>query len=96
MALQDRQPELVWVPLMLLTVALLAIAARAYVRLTNKTYGLDDLLIALGGFFFIFQCATVIGGGIHGIGLQAEHITPQDYIAAGQVIAAREQHLRFY
>jgi hypothetical protein len=86
MALQDNQPLDIWVTVLLLVVPMIALVARVYVRLTNKTFGPDDTLMAVGAFFYVCQCTTVIGGATAGIGLQNEHITghPQ-YVAAGRV-----------
>ncbi|KAN0116805.1 hypothetical protein V8E51_002782 [Hyaloscypha variabilis] len=85
MALQDNQPLDIWVTVLLLVVPMIALAARVYVRLTNKTFGADDALMAAGAFFYVFQCTTVIGGAVAGIGLQNEHITGHaQYVAAGR------------
>lgn len=87
MALIDNQPLDVWVTVLLLIVPLVAVTARAYVRLTNKTFGIDDRLMAAGAFFYIFQCTTVIGGAVAGIGLADQDITStEEYIQAGKVI----------
>ena len=94
MALQDNQALDVWVPVLLLLVAWVAVLARVYVRVTKKTFGSDDYVMLLGAFFFIFQCTTVIGGGVHGIGLKNQHITSQTiYIQAGQVAHPHDQRL---
>jgi hypothetical protein len=86
MTLQDNQPLDIWVTVLLLVVPMIALAARVYVRLTNKTFGADDALMAAGAFFYVFQCTTVIGGAVAGIGLQNEHITGHaQYVAAGRV-----------
>lgn len=86
MALQDRQPLDVWATVLLLVVPLIALLARIYVRVTKKTFGLDDSLIVVGAFFYVLQCTTVIGGAVHGLGLQTDHITSDAiYIQAGQV-----------
>ncbi len=96
MALQDNQGIDVWAPILLLVVALITFAARVYVRVTDKTFGLDDSLMSLGSFFYIFQCTTVIGGGVAGIGLRNEHITGNaQYVAAGRVSLAHDD-LPFY
>ncbi|KAH8651218.1 hypothetical protein BX600DRAFT_100554 [Xylariales sp. PMI_506] len=85
MVLQDNQPLQIWVTILLFVVPMIALSLRLYVRLKNKTRGLDDALMAIGAFFYIFQCTTVIGGAVAGIGLQTEHITDQaTYIAAGK------------
>ncbi|KAH8763368.1 hypothetical protein F5882DRAFT_304772 [Hyaloscypha sp. PMI_1271] len=75
MALQDNQPLDIWVTVLLLVVPMIALVARVYVRLTNKTFGPDDTLMAVGAFFYVCQCTTVKGGATTGIGLQNEHIT---------------------
>ena len=86
MVLQDKQPLEIWVSILLLVIAIVALATRLYLRLTNKTFGVDDALMAMGGFFYIFQVTTVIGCRVAGIGLRNEHITGQAiYILAGKV-----------
>ena len=92
MALQDNQSLDIWVTVLLLVVPMIALVARVYVRLTNKTFGPDDALMAAGAFFYVFQCTTVIGGAVAGIGLQNEHITGHaQYVAAGRVSLAHDR-----
>lgn len=92
MDLQDNQLLDIWVTVLLLVVPMIVFAARLYVRLTNKTFGLDDALMAAGAFFYIFQCTTVIGGATAGIGLKNEHITDHaQYVAAGRVSLAYDR-----
>lgn len=86
MALQDNQPLDIWVTVLLLVVSMITLGARVYVRLRNKTFGSDDALMVTGAFFYIFQCTTVIGGAVAGIGLRNENIkSHSQYVAAGRV-----------
>jgi hypothetical protein len=85
MALQDNQPLDIWVACLLLVVPMTVLALRMYIRTVNKTFGVDDALMAVGGFFYIFQCITVIGAAVAGIGVKNEHITGHAmYVAAGR------------